>query len=106
MQSVQKSRSLPLKAKLIEIPIKRTPKTISSQKMKKYYRDNKKKSLNNHPDNREKSRIVNRRWNADPRNKVLRNIRQRLRRYKTKLSIDLPTIWYRLGLITLQHLVY
>ena len=105
MASIQKSRSLPMKAKLDKIPIKRTPKTISTNEMRKHFRDAKKKSLNNNPDNREKSRMVNRRWNADPRNKVLRNIRQRLRRYKTKLSIDLPPIWYRLGLITLQHLL-
>ena len=87
-----------MKAKLDQIPIKRTPKTKTTAE----FSDVMNHYLNTNPILKAKSQCRNRQWNADPRNKVLRNIRQRLRRYKLKLDTQLTTIWISRGLIQSQ----
>ena len=99
MENVQKKRALPMKTKINDIPIKRTPKTKvrpeDKPRLNEYLRQYFKANQN-------KQRLRCRQWAQNPRNKETRNVRQRLRRYKVKLNTQLINIWLQRGLITIQ----
>ena len=98
MTSIQKARSLPMKAKLKKITIKR--KSISNEKkirQREYFNH----CYRNDLEYREKALKNSKMWASIPENKIKRNIRQRLRRYKVKLNTQLVHIWLQRGLITM-----
>ena len=99
MVEIKKNRSHPLSARINEIPIKKTPKTISTKEMKKRNRESVNRCLHTHPEIKAASQLRNRQWHANEDNKVKRNVRQRLRRYKVKLDTQLSIIWTSRGLI-------
>ncbi len=84
---------------LNDIPIKRTPKKKTTKEMKMRNNDRMKISKQKDPVYKAAQQLLNREWHSIPENKIKKNIRYRLRRYKIKLNNKLPIIWAHKGLI-------
>ena len=99
MENVQKKRALPMKTKINDIPIKK----ISKVKLTREVKNRKLHIMHLHIRNSDEYRINNllrnRQWYANPRNREIKNVRQRLKRYKIKLETQLTNIWKTRGFI-------
>ena len=102
MENVQKTRALPMKTRIDQIPIKRTPKTKTCREERLLLNEYLRQYAKTNPSYRETHRLKCQQWPQNPKNKEIRNVRQRLRRYKVKLNIQLINIWLQRGLITIQ----
>ena len=102
MENVQKTRALPMKTRIDKIPIKRTPKTKTSREERLLLNEYLRQYAKTNPSYREAHRLKCQQWAQNPKNKEIRNVRQRLRRYKVKLNTQLINIWLQRGLITIQ----
>ena len=89
METVQKKRSLPMKTKINDIPIKRTPKTKTSREERLVLNEYLRQYARTNSSYREAHRLKCQQWAQNPRNKETRNVRQRLRMYKVKLNTQL-----------------
>ena len=98
MAEIKKSRSLPMKAKLNKIPITRRPVGLSCEE-KQLNREYARHRYKTNSVYRETLLKNCKHWASVPENKIRRNIRQRLRRYKVKLNTQLIQIWSQRGLI-------
>ncbi len=100
-ESLQKQkRSFPMRARINKIPITYTPKKKYTCEEKRIRRDHHRKYYKTNVAYKEQSKLNAREWAAKPENKMKRNVRQRLRRYKEKLAVELPIIWTNRGLIS------
>ena len=95
----KQKRSYPLSAKINKIPITKVPHVNYTSKEKEYRRKIHSLYYKNNPAYKEYIKLKSRQWASIPENKMKRNVRQRLRRYKVKLNNQLPIFWEKRGFI-------